>query len=65
MNINFDVLTNIVTKRQNAVASVVDAHKISRIRDNAQVVTKCERKDDRFVFDKRVISDKTYVTYSY
>ncbi len=62
---NFDVLTNFVTKRRDATVSVVDAHKISRVRDTAQIVTKSERKDYKLVFDKRVIQLKTYVSYPY
>ena len=64
-NVNFDVLTDFVTKRPNAVVSVVDAHTISRVRDTAQIVTKCERKDYKLVFDKRVIAKKMYVSHPY
>ena len=65
LNVSFDVLTDFVTKRPNAVVSVVNAHKISRVRDTAQLVTECERKDYKLVFDKRVIAKKKYVSYPY
>lgn len=64
LNVNFDVLTNFVTKRPNASVSVVDAHKISRVRDSAQLVTKCERKDYKLVFDKRTVREN-FVSYPY
>ena len=62
LNVNFDVLIDFVTKRPNAAVSVVNAHKISRVRDTAQLVTTCERKDYKLVFDKRVIAKK-YMSY--
>ncbi len=63
-NVNYDVLKNFVTKRPDASVSVVNAHKISRNRDNAQLVTTCERKDYKLVFDKRVIREN-FTSYPY
>lgn len=64
LNVNFEILKSFVTKRPCATVSVLDAHKISRNRDTVQLVTKCERKDYKLVFDKRVIRDK-HVSYPY
>lgn len=64
LNVNFDVLMNFVTKSPLGKVSVVDANKISRARDNAQIVTILEKKDYRIVFDKRVIREN-YISYPY
>ncbi|XP_053406566.1 uncharacterized protein LOC123556078 [Mercenaria mercenaria] len=57
LNVNFDVLRTIVTKRQDAVLSVVNAHKIARDRNSSKLITISERKDYQMVFDKRVIGE--------
>jgi hypothetical protein len=63
LNVNFDVLTNFVTKRPYASVSLMDAHKITRVRETVQLTTKWT-KDYKLVFDKRVIT-KNYVSYPY
>ncbi|XP_045201509.2 uncharacterized protein LOC123555044 [Mercenaria mercenaria] len=64
LNVNFDVLRTIVTKRQDAVLSVVNAHKIASDRNSSKLITISERKDNQMVFDKRVIGGN-YVSYPY
>ncbi|XP_053392045.1 uncharacterized protein LOC128554759 [Mercenaria mercenaria] len=64
LNVNFEVLKKFVTKTPLGKVSVVDANKISRARDTAQLVTVSERKDYQIVFDKRVIREN-YVSYPY
>ena len=63
-NVNFDVLKSFVTKRPDALVSVLNTHKIVRDRDSARLLTTTERKDYRLVFDKRVIRED-YVSYPY
>lgn len=64
LNVNFGVLKDFVTKRQNAMVAVSDAHKITRDRDSAKIVSAPHRKDYRLVFDKRVLRDQ-YISYPY
>ena len=64
LNVNFGVLENFVTKRQNASVSVCNAHKITRDRDLAKIVSIPQRKDYRLVFDKRVLLDQ-YISYAF
>jgi hypothetical protein len=64
LNVNFDVLKTFVTERQNAVVLVLDAHKITRDRNNSKIITRPEKKDYQLVFDKRVIV-LDHVSYPY
>ncbi|XP_052806406.1 uncharacterized protein LOC128235642 [Mya arenaria] len=64
LNVNFNVLEQFVTKRPNASVSVVNAHKITRDRDNSQLLTVSEKKDYKLVFDKRVLREN-YISYPY
>jgi len=64
LNVNYNVLKEFVTKRPNASVSVINAHKITRDRNNAQLVTTSERKDYRLVFDKRVVREN-YMSFPY
>lgn len=64
LNVNYNVLKDFVTKRPDASFSVLNAHKISRCRDSGKLLTTCERKDYKLVFDKRVIGDN-YISYPY
>ena len=63
-NVNFGVMKDFVTKRQNASVSVFNAHKITRDRDLAKIVSIPQRKDYRLVFDKRVLLDQ-YISYPF
>ena len=64
LNVNFDIVKTLVTERQGATVSVVDAHKITRDRDSAKILTVSQRKDYRLVFDKRVLGDQ-FTSYPY
>lgn len=64
LNVNFGVLNEFVTKRADATVSVVNAHKITRERNSAKLLTVSERKDYSIVFDKRVLREG-YVSYPY
>lgn len=63
-NVNFNVLKDFVIKRPDASVSVTNAHKITRDRDNAKLITTSERNDYKLVFNKRVIKD-SYVSFPY
>ena len=58
LNVNFGVMKDFVTKRQNASVPVCNAHKITRDRGLAKIVSIPQRKDYRLVFDKRVFLDQ-------
>jgi hypothetical protein len=64
LNVNFDVLKTLVTERPTGRVSVIDAHKITRDRDSAKLLSVSQRKDYRLVFDKRVRRDQN-VSYPY
>ncbi|CAC5385639.1 unnamed protein product [Mytilus coruscus] len=58
LSINFDTVRDLVTSvSEDNVITVVDENKICRDQKNARIITNAERKDNKIVFDKRVIVD--------
>lgn len=64
LNVNFNVLKTFVKKRKDGSVSVQNAYKITRDRDNTALISKCEKKDYRHAFDKRVIREE-YISYPF
>ena len=64
LNVDFSIVKYFVNERSDASVSMTNEHKITKDRNNTILVSTCERKDAKIMFDKRVIIDN-HVSYPY
>ena len=62
LNVDFSMVKNFISKRSSV--SMTNAHNITKDRHNTILVSTCERKDYRLMFDKRMKRDNN-MSYPY